>query len=397
MKSLSKYIKNYTFNPITTGIYMLASISMFATTAMGPAMGGISQFFEETPTLAKLVFSFPALFVIPTTLLTPYICTLIPKRKVIVYALILYIISGTIAGFFSSIYAILVCRAFLGISVGFLMPLSQSLPIDFFSGVERVKVVTRRNASQNLGALFCLLSSGVLATISWRYSFASYLFGLPVLLLMLFKMPEVPITKETDTNISSSLFSLPPIIYFYSFYVLVYMTIVYGFYGNIAILIQVENLGTAITSGNVLAFAAFAAFIVSYNLTRLRKLFSFATEALGWLCLATSYLLFYYFEMIAFFYLGGFLASASLGILFSNILINTSSAVEKEQGVQAMSLITVGLFLGQFISPLVFDNVPLLPFTEGLRGIYLSLALPSIAIALITLINGYYKKNKAIQ
>ncbi len=394
MSTIKSYIKNYKFNPVVTGICMLASISMFATTAIGPAMGGISLFFSEYPTMAKLIFSFPALFVIPTTLLTPYVCSIFPKKRVIIFSLILYIVSGAIAGIFSNIYIILLCRAFLGISVGFLMPLSQSLPIDFFTGIERVKIVTKRNASQNLGSLFCLLSSGALATISWRYSFITYLAGLPVLLLMLFKMPEVPKSEHKEEVKSASLLSLPIVIYFYALYVLVFMTIVYAFYGNIAILIDVENIGSSITSGNVLAAAAFSAFLFSYNLNRLRKMFAMYTEAIGWLCLASSYLLFYFCDFILYFYLGGMLASAAFGILFSTILLNVSTAVEKEQGIQAMSLMTVGLFLGQFLSPFVFDNIPLLPNTTGIRAIYLALVVPSCGMCILSLSLKFYKKYK---
>ncbi len=394
MPTLKAYIRNYKFNPVTTCIYMLASISMYATTAIGPAMGGVSEFFNGYPTLAKFIFSLPALFVLPATLLTPYICTFIPKKKILIYSLVVYTIAGSIAGFFSNIYAILVCRAFLGISVGFLMPLSQSLPIDFYTGIERIKVVTKRNASQNLGSLFCLLSSGVLATFSWRYSFATYLVGLPVLFLILFKMPDVPTADKEEDNKSASLFTLPSVVYFYFLYVLVFTTIIYAFYGNIAILINVENIGSSMTSGNVLAAAAFAAFIISYNLERIRKFCKHYTEALGWLCLGISYVLFATSTILPLFYLGGMLASTSLGILLSTILINVSTCVEKEQGVQAMSLMTIALFLGQFLSPLLFDNVPLLPNTSGIKAIYLTLAMPSLGICLTTLGISLYKRNK---
>ena len=96
--------------------------------AIAPALGIIRDHFSEAPDmLIQLIISLPALLIIVTNLLFPYLCTFMKTRTLALAGLVLYVAAGAGCFFASNITILLVLRALLGISVGMIMPLSTGL------------------------------------------------------------------------------------------------------------------------------------------------------------------------------------------------------------------------------------------------------------------------------
>ena len=121
--------------------YTILSISLLtvmAGAAIAPALGTISTHFaDQSPLLIQLIVSLPALFIILTNLLFPFICRLMKTRTLALAGLTLYVLSGAGAFFVDSIWVLLGFRALMGVSVGMIMPLSTGLLAFYFPPEEQ--------------------------------------------------------------------------------------------------------------------------------------------------------------------------------------------------------------------------------------------------------------------
>ena len=103
-------------------LYTILSISLLtvmAGAAIAPALGVIRAHFEErNPLLIQLIVSLPALFIILTNLVFPWLCCMIKTRTLALTGLTLYVLSGAGAFFVDNIWLLLVLRALMGVSVG---------------------------------------------------------------------------------------------------------------------------------------------------------------------------------------------------------------------------------------------------------------------------------------
>ena len=103
-------------------LYTILSISLLtvmAGAAIAPALGVISAHFEgRNPLFIQLIVSLPALFIILTNLVFPWLCRLMKTRTLALTGLALYVLSGAGAFFVDNIWMLLVFRALMGVSVG---------------------------------------------------------------------------------------------------------------------------------------------------------------------------------------------------------------------------------------------------------------------------------------
>ncbi len=101
--------------------------------AIAPALGVISAHFAgRNPLLIQLIVSLPALFIILTNLVFPWLCRLMKTRTLALTGLALYVLSGSGAFFVYNIWMLLEFRAMMGVSVGMIMPLSTGLLAYYF-------------------------------------------------------------------------------------------------------------------------------------------------------------------------------------------------------------------------------------------------------------------------
>ena len=126
-------------------LYTILSISLLtvmAGAAIAPALGVIGAHFSgRNPLLIQLIVSLPALFIILTNLVFPWLCRLMKTRTLALTGLALYVLSGAGAFFVDNIWLLLVFRALMGVSVGMIMPLSTGLLAYYFPPEEQAGLV----------------------------------------------------------------------------------------------------------------------------------------------------------------------------------------------------------------------------------------------------------------
>lgn len=142
-------------------IIAISMATVMAGAAISPALGVIAKAFPDaSPTLIKLILTVPSLMIIPFSFVASYLTTKITKRLIVLIGLVIYMTGGIGPQFVSTIELVIAFRLLLGIGVGLLMPLADSLINDYFIGRERTKMMGLNSAFSNFGGIVTMLFAG---------------------------------------------------------------------------------------------------------------------------------------------------------------------------------------------------------------------------------------------
>ena len=335
-------------------LYTILSISLLtvmAGAAIAPALGVISSHFEgRTPLLIQLIVSLPALFIILTNLLFPWLCRLMKTRTLALTGLALYVLSGAGAFFVDNIWLLLALRALMGVSVGMIMPLSTGLLAYYFPPEEQAGLMGLSAAMNQMGGVVATFLAGILAGISWNYAFLVYLLGLIAVILVALFLPNERLSGRGGVSLSLLRRFHPSVMGMFLVMVLFFI-----YPTNFALTASgsLSEIGVTLTMVGL----DVVAFLVGLLFGALMKRFAAQMKyvaplgfAAGYLCLA----------------IGGSLVWLLFGSAFIGIAngigvpyLNTIGSVKagKEAATTVMPLLSAALYLGQFLSPLIVSPV----------------------------------------
>lgn len=163
---------------------MTASLAVMAGAIVSPSLPALEQHFSDIPRidyLSRFIITVPSLFMAVLAPFAGYVIDRFGRRKLLLGGVVLYAAAGVGGAIFDSIIAILISRAFLGISTAAIMTTVGTLIGDYFSGAARNRFMGYRNASNNFGGVIYLVLGGFIATLDWRAPFFIYLVALAVL------------------------------------------------------------------------------------------------------------------------------------------------------------------------------------------------------------------------
>lgn len=331
-------------------LYTILSISLLtvmAGAAIAPALGVISAHFAgRNPLLIQLIVSLPALFIILTNLVFPWLCRLMKTRTLALTGLALYVLSGAGAFFVDNIWVLLAFRALMGVSVGMIMPLSTGLLAYYFPPEEQAGLMGLSAAMNQMGGVVATFLAGMLAGISWNYAFLVYLMGLIAIILVAAFLPNERLSGRGGVSLSLLKRFHPSVVGMFLVMILFFI-----YPTNFALTAS----GTLSEMGITLTMVGLdvVAFLVGLCFGFLMKRFAAQMKYIAPLGFAAGYL---------FLAVGGSLVWLLLGSAFIGIAngigvpyLNTIGSVKagKEAATTVMPLLSAALYLGQFLSPLI--------------------------------------------
>ena len=348
-------------------LYTILSISLLtvmAGAAIAPALGVISARFDGcNPLLIQLIVSLPALFIILTNLVFPWLCNLMKTRTLALLGLGLYVLSGAGAFFIDGIWLLLCFRALMGVSVGMIMPLSTGLLAYYFPPEEQAGLMGLSAAMNQMGGVVATFLAGMLAGISWNYAFLVYLLGLIAVILVALFLPNERLSGRGGVSLSLLRRFHPSVVGMFLVMVLFFI-----YPTNFALTAS----GTLSEMGVTLTMVGLdvVAFLVGLCFGFLMKRFSAQIKyvaplgfAAGYLCLAAG-------SSLVWLLLGSaFIGIANgIGVPYLNTIGSVKAG--KEAAMTVMPLLSAALYLGQFLSPLIVSPIAfsagISPYSVGL-------------------------------
>lgn len=373
-------------------ILSISLITVMAGAAIAPALDVIAEFFEEVdPFFIKMILTVPAIMVIPFSLLSGKLVLKFNKRTILIVGLVIYIIGGLGVVLVNNIFVLLFLRVLLGAGVGLIMPLSTSIISDFYTGEEKTRMMGYSGAINNLGAFIATFGSGLLAMISWRYSFFVYVLAFIVLFFVIFKFPTVPHSTEQAKVRKSKVF-IDKNTTLMGLSMFMVMLIFYSIPTTLSFYIGDNGWGNATVAGILISLQAITQFIVGLNLVKLtRKLkgnvviISIFLFFVGFLFLSIANNI----MMVAF---AVIFTGIGMGTIMPLIFSNTGKGLSIENRNFAFSIVSSSLYLGQFASPVlvkVIENI--FKVYDNSVPFIISATITFIVLLVIILIN--WKKN----
>ena len=331
-------------------LYTILSISLLtvmAGAAIAPALGVISAHFAgRNPLLIQLIVSLPALFIILTNLIFPWLCRLMKTRTLALAGLALYVLSGAGAFFVDDIWLLLCFRALMGVSVGMIMPLSTGLLAYYFPPEEQAGLMGLSAALNQRGGVVATFLAGVLAGISWNYAFLVYLLGLIAIILVAAFLPNERLSGRGGVSLSLLKRFHPSVVGMFLVMILFFI-----YPTNFALTASgtLSEMGVTLTMVGLDVVAFLVGLCFGFLMKRFAAQMKYVAPlgfAAGYLCLAAG-------SGLVWLVLGSAFIGVANGIGVP--YLNTIGSVKagKEAATTVMPLLSAALYLGQFLSPLI--------------------------------------------
>ena len=177
----------------------MVSFTQFGGAAVTPAIFAMNMVFADQPLwMVTLISTLPSLTTILGCFLFAVVTKKISFKKVAIVSLAIYAIFGMIPAFWNdSLAGILVCRALTGLGIGFIMPLGATW---FLRAIrdrnQRGSYISWNLAIGSVGSVIMTILGGVLAGISWNYTFLAYIFVVLSLVIVVIFFKEPPTVEE---------------------------------------------------------------------------------------------------------------------------------------------------------------------------------------------------------
>jgi MFS family permease len=336
-------------------------MTVMAGATIAPSLPQMKAAFPDNPsaeTLVKLILTIPGLFIAATAPFSGWIIDRFGRIRLLVIALFVYAAAGTSGLYLNTLMEIIVGRAFLGIAVGGIMTTAVALIGDYFDGPERQSFLGVQASIMALSGTLFITVGGTLADVGWRYPFLIYgmaILAIPLVLIFLKEPPKAEVTEAEKKQPKAKIPSLAWTIYILSF---LGMAVFYMMPVQVPFLIQeVDNVGgqqVGLALGTVMLVGG----MVSFNFKRIKnRLTHYQIYGISFLTLGLGYGMLYYASSYATLFPGLIMAGIGSGLIMPNSNLCLVSLAPPNVRGRVLGLLTTFIFLGQFLSPIMFQPV----------------------------------------
>ena len=330
-------------------ILSISLLTVMAGAAIAPALGIIRDHFADAPDmLIQLIVSLPALFIIVTNLLFPWLCRLMKTRTLALTGLLLYVVAGAGCFFVDDIWLLLALRALLGVSVGMIMPLSTGLLAYYFPPERQAGLMGLAAAMNQMGGVVATLLAGLLANIAWNYAFLVYLLGLLAVVLVLRYLPNERLKGGSGPSLSLLKRFHPSVV---GMFLVMILFFIYPTRFAISAHAGTDLSNNAITL--IMVGLDVVAFLIGMVFGKLMQGFRHGMKYLPPVGFIVGYLLLSLGSSLSLLLAGSAFIGIANGIGVPYLNTIASMKAGKEAASTVMPLLSAALYLGQFLSPLI--------------------------------------------
>lgn len=187
-------------------ILLIAFVWIFETSAVSPILGALTQEFpNETNFKIQLVSTMPFLTSIIFSIVAGVLAKRYDKKKLVIFGLLIYGVTGMLPAFAHTINQILLLRLITGIGVGFVLPLPNIMITEHYDGKQRERMLGLATSVANIANVINSVLIGCLLMIGWRSCFLAFILVLVIMVNCIFGLPKSPPLKQDAENVQANL------------------------------------------------------------------------------------------------------------------------------------------------------------------------------------------------
>ncbi len=379
------------------GIWSVSALTSLPGLAVSPISEKLLTVFPTATDLEiQMLTTLPSLLIIPFILFAGFISEKIGDIKLLFIGLWLYLISGALYFFCTSMTQLILVSALLGVGSGIIIPLSTSLVSKFFSGERRTRQYGYISALTNITLVVATAVTGYLADIRWRLPFVVYL--LPIVSILL-----VPAIKRSEKNISddnneekstdtSGTINYRSLIRYMLYYLLItYLVMVVSI--NLPFLLGKYGYDSGV-SGMVTSIFFIAMMLPGFFINRIIAVLRGNILLFSLLLIALGLVDVFFNHSLLFIILGCVATGIGYGIAQPYIYDVTASLAPPRKSTYALALLMTMNYVAILISPFVVDWIQELVGVKGERFPFALNSVVGFVALLFMLLRRAWKKRK---
>jgi MFS family permease len=338
-----------------------ANFTLMAGAGLSTAMPAMLIAFGDVPgaaLLVSLIVTLPALFVVLGGPLMGLLTDRFGRKPVLVGSILLGGLAGSSAFFLTHIFAILLTRALVGLCIAGATTATNALIADYFTGQKRAKFMGYQSAFGGLSVIFFLPIGGFLADITWEYSFLVYLSVLLIFLPTLFAIREPKVSRQQKGWSNQSRLTLTPILglIYAGIFILqfAFMTIPIYIAYYMSDLLDVGGFEVGLVGG----LSGLLTFFGGMVYERMGRRLSYQSLFVGgFLLLGAGFFALALANTWTLVIAGQAIAGFGMGLNMANLTTWLAHEASPEVRGRANGLFVTLMFLGQFVTSLVFTPI----------------------------------------
>ncbi len=361
---------------------LVMSMTMACNSALAPILAEIGKIFPEASDSAiQIILTLINLTTLPMMFIEPAIEKVMTKRNIAILGTALMLVGALMPQALNSqLWMLYAASIVIGAGLSFVVVVSSSLISDYFTGIDKSRVMGFQSIFVSVGGTIIAKGSGMLTAMAgWKTGYLVFLITIPIILIILFTVPRGGIIKtEAASNgggVSGSM------IYFGA---LCLITGVFAatFNTNIAMYIDRMGIGDANTAGTVAGIMQVIGIVGGLLLGTVVKTFkrftigaSILILAVGTACVGLST----NFYMIC---LGAILFGIGFAIRNPGAVTFGANMVPAAQASLAIAIVSATYNVGNFVSAYIVN-----PLADAMGGeISQRFIVSAVALAVIGVI-----------
>jgi MFS family permease len=343
-----------TRGPTRTARGTLLATSMatiMAAAIIAPSLPAMSSYFGSD-VLVRLALTITSLAIAVSAPVAGRFADRWGRRRLLIGSLLLYAVAGS-AGYFARDLAVLIAtRILLGVAVGGMMTTVSALIADWFDGPRRASFLALQQAFASLGGVIFLPLAGLLAAANWRWPFWIYVVAALVVPFAISSVRDERRTRGVAVPLSERPTEWSRVLGIYG--LALGATLVF-FMAPTQLPFLMASLGMGpVVTGIVVSASTVTGILGALLFPAARRRFTPATITaasvvllgVGWLVIGST-------ASVVVVLVGLLIGGAGVGVVVPNLNLRLSELARSSQRAQVLGGLVSGIFLGQFLSPLV--------------------------------------------
>ncbi len=230
---------------------LVMSLTMACNSALSPILAEVGKYFPEASDSAiQIVLTLINLVTLPAMILEPWLEPRITKRDIAILGTFLMLVGALLPQILNTqLWMLYIASIIIGIGLSFVVVTSSSLISDYFTGLDKSRVMGFQSIFVSVGGTIIAKGSGLFTAMSgWKNGYLVFFITIPIILIIFLTVPKGKVTPKLEKGQHSGISK--GLIYF-AVLCLVTGIFVATFNTNIAMYIDRKGIGDASTAGTV--------------------------------------------------------------------------------------------------------------------------------------------------
>lgn len=341
---------------IAAGLLVM-SLTMACNSALSPILAEVGKFFPDASDSAiQIVLTLINLTTLPAMILEPMLEPLITKRNIAVIGTALMLAGGLMPQALNSqLWMLYAASIVIGVGLSFVVVTSSSLISDYFTGLDKSRVMGFQSIFVSIGGTIIAKGSGLLTAMAgWKRGYLVFLIALPIIIMILLTVPKGETTPKAEKGGSGGISG--GMVYFGAL-CLITGIFVATFNTNIAMYIDRKGIGDASTAGTVASIMQVIGIIGGLMLGFVVKTFKRFTIGASILVMAAGTAIVGMTTSFPMICIGAVLVGIGFAIRNPGAVTFGANMVPAAQASLAIAIISATYNVGNFISAYVVNPV----------------------------------------